>query len=271
MLYNKIPESRPFLFLRFDYTENHDDIIAPQHYHNFFEIYFVESGNCDYFIDNKSYHLEAGDLVIIPEGVIHNTRYHKNNPAVRLLINCSKKYIPKSAEFVFAKRKYLYRNSNISDKLLDLLNKIGDEYSDSDEFSKDVIKNYMSLFFYLLARNKNEYNEDNSLSGYIKNAIDYIQKNLANEISLSDMSEMFSVSAEHFSRQFKKETGFGFCEYVNLIRLKKAENILRHQEKISVTSVAAECGFSDSNYFSVKFKDMYGISPKAFHKLSREN
>ena len=75
------------------------------------------------------------------------------------------------------------------------------------------------------------------------------------------MAKRFSVSREHFSRRFKKETGFGFCDYVNLLRMKKAETLLKQMDNISVAKVAAQCGFSDSNYFSVKFKKMYNISP----------
>ena len=128
----------------------------------------------------------------------------------------------------------------------------------------------MHLFFLTLARNENQYDEKNSQSGYIEEAINYIQENLSSEISLCDIAGHFSVSAEHFSRQFKKETGFGFCEYVNLLRLKRAESILKHQEKMTISEIASECGFSDSNYFSVKFKKMYKISPKALQKMSRE-
>ena len=76
------------------------------------------------------------------------------------------------------------------------------------------------------------------------------------------MAEMFSVCPEHFSREFKKETGFGFCEYLNLLRLKKAEQLLKQNDKIRVSEVSEMVGFNDSNYFSLKFKKMYGTSPK---------
>ncbi len=65
---------------------------------------------------------------------------------------------------------------------------------------------------------------------------------------------------------FKKETGFGFCEYLNLLRLQKAEALLKQSDNLSISLIASECGFNDSNYFSVKFKEMYGISPKKVQK-----
>lgn len=123
----------------------------------------------------------------------------------------------------------------------------------ADDFSDDAIKSYMNLFFFMIARNKNQINPEDTQTGYIEEAINYIQKNLAGEISLSDISRKFSVSCEHFSRRFNKETGFGFCEYVNLLRMKRAETLLMQSENKTVGQIAAECGFFDSNYFSMKF------------------
>lgn len=270
MFYSKIPESSPFNFDRLSHTAKNGELKFEPHYHNYFEIYYVEKGSCDYFIDNKAYHLTAGDLVLIPEGIIHNTLYRESNESARLLINCARHYIPVAAEKVFSKRSYMYRNHDITGKLLEILNKIGDEFFSPDVFSDDVIKCYMRLFFFTMARNPNRYENEAFRSGYVETAINYIQENLSSEISLSEIAGKFSISPEHFSRQFKKETGFGFCEYVSLLRLKRAETLLKQPENMSVAQIAAECGFSDSNYFSVRFKKMYGISPKALQKISRE-
>ena len=72
---------------------------------------------------------------------------------------------------------------------------------------------------------------------------------------------MLSVSEEHLSRTFKKEITFGFSEYITLIRLQKAENMLKNEPSRAITEVAYACGFNDSNYFSYKFKKAYGITP----------
>ena len=61
---------------------------------------------------------------------------------------------------------------------------------------------------------------------------------------------------------FKRVTGFGFCEYLTLLRLRRAEFMLKNEPGLSISSVAYACGFNDSNYFSHKFKLAYGKSPK---------
>ena len=75
------------------------------------------------------------------------------------------------------------------------------------------------------------------------------------------VAERCFVSREHLSRIFKKETGFGFNEYLNLYRLKKANAILTKNPKSRVSRVSARCGFNDSNYFSKQYKKIYGVAP----------
>jgi AraC family L-rhamnose operon regulatory protein RhaS len=50
------------------------------------------------------------------------------------------------------------------------------------------------------------------------------------------------------------------------LRLQKAEELLRSDAALSVTQAAFACGFNDANYFSKRFKDLYGVSPVAFRK-----
>lgn len=231
------------------------------HYHSLYEIYFLLEGNCTYFIDNKVYNVQAGDIVIIPDGVIHHTKYD-NISHSRILINCSARYIPASVVSGMISGVYLYRNPDIIDRMNKIFENIGKEYSLKDRLSDEIILCHTHSLFYLLMR---EYNTCIYVEGknkVIEQAMTYIQENFSTSVTLSDIAAMFSVSPEHFSRMFKKETGLGFSKYVNSVRLRHAEKLLRSTEKPNITRIAESCGFEDSNYFSKKFKEMYGISPK---------
>jgi quercetin dioxygenase-like cupin family protein len=57
------------------------------HYHGLYEIYFMLEGNCTYIIDDKVYNVQAGDIVIIPDGIIHHTKYDDINPVINPLSN----------------------------------------------------------------------------------------------------------------------------------------------------------------------------------------
>jgi transcriptional regulator GlxA family with amidase domain len=82
-----------------------------------------------------------------------------------------------------------------------------------------------------------------------------------NEITLPMLAAMHGVTPGHLSRTFKRETGYGISEYLTLVRLRKAEFMLKNEPGKSVNEVAFACGFNDSNYFSFKFKKAYGVPP----------
>ena len=231
------------------------------HYHSLYEIYFLLEGNCTYFINNKVYNVQSGDIVIVPDGFIHHSRYDNTNHS-RILINCTSRYIPASIRSYIASENYLYRNPSVTDEIKNILEKIENEYTLKDSLSEEIISCHTHSLFYLLIRNADTCLDVDSRNKVIEQAVAYIRENFASDVSLSFIAEMFSVSPEHFSRMFKKETGLGFSKYLNSLRLQHAEQLLRTTRKPNITKIAESCGFEDSNYFSKKFKEVYGISPK---------
>lgn len=239
------------------------------HYHSLYEIYFLEEGNCTYIIDNKVYNVQSGDIVIIPDGIIHHTKYD-NIKHSRILINCNSEYIPDSIHSSISTGNYLYRNPFVADEIRKILDKIENEYNLKDSYSDEIISCHTHSLFYLLLRNTDSCIIADDANKVIEQAVAYIRENFTSDISLSSLAKKFSVSPEHFSRMFKKETGLGFSKYLNSLRLQYAEQLLKSTKLHNVTQVAEICGFEDSNYFSKKFKDVYGISPKKLQRKSEE-
>lgn len=247
----------------FFFSSVHDTTVkttgGTHHYHSLFEIYYLTSGSCSYFIHNKSFLVEAGDILIIPAGVTHKSQYHDQN-YTRLLINCSKYFIPSSIFNSLQDIIYVYRNDDIRPKIDELFSGIQKDYESPDTYSGESLRAHMHSLFILMARNPNQKHMEFMKNDYIEQAIDYMQKNFASDITLSVIAKMCSVSPEHLSRTFKKETSFGFSEYLTHLRLKEAEYLLKNST-LSVTDIAYQCGFFDSNYFSVVFKRNFGMSP----------
>ena len=97
--------------------------------------------------------------------------------------------------------------------------------------------------------------------------IKYIKENCSQQISLEDLASKYSFTREYFSAIFKKATGYGVNEYLNIIRVKNAEHLLSFST-LSMSEIAHQCGFNDSNYFSTVFKRMNGTSPLRYRKKS---
>jgi AraC-like DNA-binding protein len=268
-MYNNNEQGREFYFHRDVVSQNITNYKNKKHYHNYFEIYYIDEGSCCYFIDNKSYQILPGDIIFVPAGVLHNTEY-KNTIHTRLLINCSEWYLPESVRHLFCQNPFHFRNPELADEIKGILLAIEKEYQHPDNYSLESFRGYLYRLFITIAKSVELNIAGHNDKHYIEDAIEYMQGNYITNITLSEMANRSFVSSEHFSRVFKRETGFNFTEYLNLLRLKKAESLLRQLNTAPITKIAQSCGFNDSNYFSVQFKKIYGISPKKFQTMSKK-
>jgi AraC-like DNA-binding protein/mannose-6-phosphate isomerase-like protein (cupin superfamily) len=232
---------------------------STQHYHPHFEIYFMKEGSCRYFIDDRAFDVEAGDLIFIPRGIIHRAVYTTSHS--RLLINFTEEYIPDGILDRISEGRYLFRSREIARFSEEIFNKIEQEYLRPDEFTKALLKCHTNELFYLVLRHPGNLEEATTGNELVDGIVRYIKQNYMTDIKLSTVAKMKSVSPEHLSRTFKSSTGFGFNEYVTLLRLRKSEELIKTQPNMTISEIAYECGFNDGNYFSYKFKKMYGISP----------
>lgn len=97
----------------------------------------------------------------------------------------------------------------------------------------------------------------------IQTGIDYIDINSSENISVQDVAKEVCFSANHFSRVFKKETGYSFVAYLTFIRVQKSVWLLRNTDQ-SIEQIAFEQGFNTPSYFSRIFKKLVGISPSEY-------
>lgn len=244
----------------FDRRENVKGSVATQHYHSSFELYYMKSGKCSYFIHDRSYDIVSGDVILIPAGTIHRTNYGAK-PHSRLLINFREDYVSSAMLEGAISLGYLYRNKELSGMIEAIFSLIEEEYKRNDSITPDALRIYTEQLLLLMIRNTNTKKHEKDGNAIVERAMRYIQQNFATDIKLSAVAKLMNVSPEHLSRIFKKETSFGFSEYLTLYRLQRAEYILMHEPGRSICEIAYACGFNDSNYFSYRFKEQYGISP----------
>ena len=99
---------------------------SSRHYHNLFEIYYLKEGSCSYFIDNRVFEMKAGDVVLIPSGVIHKTNY-LSGEHTRILIECSENMVPDLVKNSLSSMLYLYRNSPINKEFYNIYKRMEKE------------------------------------------------------------------------------------------------------------------------------------------------
>lgn len=97
----------------------------------------------------------------------------------------------------------------------------------------------------------------------VKNIIDYIENNYMSDVTIESLCQEFGYTAAHLCRKFKKITGLTPMMYLKLYRLEVARKRIKSQET-SIGNIAAECGFSDANYFTRCFKAHFGMAPSRY-------
>ena len=103
---------------------------------------------------------------------------------------------------------------------------------------------------------------------YLQKALEYIDQNILEDISLYDISNVAGFSVPHFYRLFKNLTGDTIGAYISRRRLSLAAKELIYSDK-SISSIAYEYGFDSHDVFTRAFTRMYGISPKQYRKEAK--
>jgi YesN/AraC family two-component response regulator len=99
----------------------------------------------------------------------------------------------------------------------------------------------------------------------IKRATDYIEAHCAEKLNLADVAARAFLTPAYFGRVFRRETGSGFSDYVNRVRIEKSKEYLRRGET-RLTDIAQMTGFEDQSYFTKVFKRVEGVSPDRYRK-----
>lgn len=135
---------------------------------------------------------------------------------------------------------------------------------------QDELKSYVNILQmiaeYMTQTNRMAPKSKDLASGIRK----YIVNNFSNKISVEMMCELFGCSRTTLMNAFKERYSITIGEYINKCRLEKAEQMLLTTNR-SVKNIAAECGFSDQNYFSKVFYRRFSCTPTKYRKNSDDS
>lgn len=101
--------------------------------------------------------------------------------------------------------------------------------------------------------------------------LDYVNQHFNdNNLGLESVAEEFTVSANYLSRFFKQETGCSFIQYVTMLRMDRARELLVNTDK-QIKDIVADIGYIDVANFVRKFKNYEGITPGQYRERMRRN
>jgi AraC-like DNA-binding protein len=99
----------------------------------------------------------------------------------------------------------------------------------------------------------------------LKRAIERLEVDLPNMPTLAEVADLIGLHPTSFCRGFKQSMGVSPHRYVLVHRVNRAKEMMDDQ-RLSLTQIALDCGFSSSSQFSVVFKRITGMSPREFRR-----
>jgi two-component system response regulator YesN len=122
------------------------------------------------------------------------------------------------------------------------------------------------MFIYITSYVKPQNSIDYS-NHIVKATKEYLESHYTDDISLESMAEYVNISPQYFSKLIKKTTGFNFIDWLSMLRVRKAKELLTNSN-LTVKEVCFMVGYKDPNYFSRIFKKRIGITPSEYVKAN---
>lgn len=251
------------------------------HSHDFFELYFFMKGDVTYGIEHGRYTLKPNDMLLIPPNNLH--MLSTNNPSdcyERIILWINPKILidystPKTDFYKNLMRPqttqaYLINDnklsSNIKAKLIELNNQSQNEEYGSDIMREIALKDILLQLAKYFEQDKEEEPLCNTLPDFknqeIASIMEYINKNLNNDLSIENISKALFFSKCYISKIFRLETKFTIHRYIKLKRLLYAKQLI--EQNLPIVEVYLMCGFKDYSNFFRAFKNEFGLTPKDY-------
>ncbi len=251
-------------------------VMKGHHCHSCYELFYVESGDCRFLIDEHISDLHPGDFILVPPMALHYTRY-VFGPCRRTVILFRGEDIPEDVRQCMPQPNRFFSETAVfqvpedyRDQVNGILKDMAAEENIRDGRSSLMLKTYLHSLLLLCSRVCAFLFEPptdlHTNDQQILQAARYICQNYMEPVSSADVARAAGFSSNYLSRKFRAATGIGLHEYIVFVRLQHAAQELVSTSD-SITTIALRCGFSDSNYFKDSFKKKYGLTPRAYRKF----
>ena len=253
--------------------------IVGLHYHDELEFITIYEGCLAITVDGEELFARSGEVIFVNSGVPHSTR--RVEPTASGLVQFRENdFLNSSITKII---KYSVKFNNLSEskvriiknrELFEALVRLGKESSQKNDAFEMFVRAEVYKILGLLYRNGILLDTErfflNKEVQKVLPALEYINKNYADNVTLEDVSAILNFDSSYFCRIFKSATGATFTEYLNFVRVCKAEKLLTSTRK-SVLEISEAVGFSSISYFNRVFKKIRNRSPGNYRNAEHLN
>ncbi|WP_167958383.1 helix-turn-helix domain-containing protein [Anaerosporobacter faecicola] len=266
--------AKPLLPVYFD-IYNSSYSIVPNHWHTHIEVILILQGQMQVICNQNNLLLNSNDLMIINSTDIHYTKSIGNTKVLLLQIPYEylKNALPDLSQITF--QSYMpnrtFQKNEAYQELLHALHSMKDVYEQKEDGYPFLFCQWLQTFLYTLytqfstRQNGISVATDTKANERMRNIITYIEEHYMEQLTLQGVSGIFALNPEYFCRYFKKQIGFSFLKYVNLVRISHIVHDLTYTED-AIIDILNRHGFTNHKLFYQLFKETYHTTPTAIRK-----
>ena len=278
---------RHYHIYRIRQTElNHKD-----HYHNYYQVCYVVSGELKHCQSRDTVTLSAGDAFIVPPGFTHSLHFDNAYTEMYSLAFDEQLFAPgfpqsnayKFLESLQVKAAVPIHNSvrlqvtlsrsqrRLMESLLECLVRQQQEdcplgLSAAPSLTASIIY-VLAQSYYQQPQNTGELDELAIYNSTLLQCVAYIDQHFREPISLSDLAKRFGLSRSSFCSVFPQFTGMPLRKYIASKRIKEAQTLIRSHPNKPLSLIAAEVGYNDDSTFYRNFLQITGLAPGKYRAI----
>lgn len=248
-----------------------NDNMAKSHYHEYYELYYLESGERYHMIHDRLYKIYPGEFLIFPPYVMHHSYGEENVPFKRILLYFRKDQVEEAGLIrLLDEGTGVYKPDLRSRQMIHrMLGELMEEQESPGIMTEGYSRHLLNLLILYTIRQVQAPVRPESRDR-IGDVINYIHNHYQEEISLDELAQQFFVSPYYLCREFKKHTNSTIIQYLNVTRIMNAQRKMMETDK-NITEVSKETGFSNITHFNRVFKAVAGMTPSMYRKAYKEN
>jgi len=261
------------------------------HYHDHYQICYVANGSITHCQGNDSVSLAKGDAYIVSPGFVHKLRFEDECTELIML------------DFSLSLLQADFHQSYASHFLQDLQTHHDSGVIPLQLTPDDVQRSSLEALFqclmrqqespcppelsaaaslvvsivYLLAQcyydnpksKRQPWNTADSAQ-ILRRCIVYVDTHYTKALSAESLAKKFGLSQSALSAAFQQQTGLPVHKYIVQKRIQKAQMLIRSHEDVSLSDIAAKCGYMDNSTFYRNFLKITGVSPAKYKELCHD-
>ena len=245
------------------------------HFHSAVEIIVPLRGEVRYSLLDGNYHVQSGEVLIVPPNCSHDLDMGENCARYLLLFEPSSIFSMRDMPLIdelLQQPIYLTADSPLTASVRALLLQAVECYNRKEPMWNSMCYAYLLQMYvrigqdYLSRSLLTEPAEHRMDTEIVDSARLYVDQNYMRDISLNDVAAFSGFSKYYFSRMFKQQLGISFSEYLRQKRVSVAEERLIHTSQ-SVQDIAVAAGFGSIATFNRVFKEAKNCTPSRYREI----